>query len=62
MAHAASSKVMNRAKDDDTKLAENPGKLPQDGTSKGATPAGLSAEELRRRAKQPGPRDDGGTG
>jgi hypothetical protein len=53
---------MNRADTPKPEPAENPGKLPQDGTSKGATPAGLSAEELRRRAEKPGPKDDGGTG
>lgn len=41
---------------------ENPGKLPKDGTLDGAVPAGLSAEELRRRAQKSNNRDDGGTG
>jgi hypothetical protein len=53
---------MSRTDSPKTKPADNPGKLPQDGTSKGATPAGLSAKELRRRAARPGPNDDGGTG
>ncbi|GIL41638.1 hypothetical protein [Roseiterribacter gracilis] len=51
---------MSDTKTDDA--TDNPGKLPEDGTSKGATPAGLGADELRRRANKPGPRDDGGTG
>jgi hypothetical protein len=53
---------MNRRKPDESKPGHNPGKLPEDGTSKGATPAGLSADELRDRANRSGPRDDGGTG
>ncbi|WP_155524561.1 hypothetical protein [Oleisolibacter albus] len=37
-------------------------RTPGDGSLTGATPAGLTAEELRRRAEQPGPVNDAGTG
>lgn len=41
---------------------QDPNRTPGDGTLKGATPAGLTSEELRRRAEQTGKSSDGGTG
>ena len=37
-------------------------RTPGDGTLDGATPAGLTADELRRRAEDPNASSDGGTG
>jgi hypothetical protein len=53
---------MNSKPDPKAQATETPLKHLPDGTSKGSTPAGLSAEELRKRAEKPGPKDDGGTG
>ncbi|WP_431860909.1 hypothetical protein [Azospirillum sp.] len=37
-------------------------RTPGDGTLDGAVPAGLTADELRRRAEQPNTSSDGGAG
>lgn len=37
-------------------------RTPGDGTLDGATPAGLTADELRRRAEKPNTSSDGGAG
>ena len=41
---------------------QDPDRTPGDGTLDGATPAGLTADELRRRAEEPNTSSDGGTG
>ena len=42
--------------------AQDPTKTPGDGTLQGAVPAGLTVEELRRRAEKGPERGVGGTG
>ncbi|WP_448191650.1 hypothetical protein [Azospirillum sp. sgz301742] len=41
---------------------QDPDRTPGDGTLDGATPAGLTADELRRRAEEPNTSSDGGAG
>ncbi|HYG91099.1 MAG TPA: hypothetical protein VD978_33150 [Azospirillum sp.] len=41
---------------------QDPNRTPGDGTLQGATPAGLTSEELRRRAKERNKSSDGGAG
>ncbi len=41
---------------------QDPNRTPGDGTLDGAIPAGLTSEELRRRAEEPNTSSDGGTG
>jgi len=52
-----------RVKDQPGAQNQDPARTPGDGTLKGATPAGLTVEELRRRAEQAGDSPaDSGTG
>jgi len=41
---------------------QDPNRTPGDGTLDGAVPAGLTVDELRRRAEDPNASSDGGTG